>query len=105
MKKYMTYQGDTFDSIAFKQLGDESYMQALIEANPEHVGTFIFDAGVILNIPESVDEGLNEAIPEWRTKSDAQLDAEELSAVDYYSDEEDEDDEEGDYPEEDEGDE
>ena len=49
---YSTVAGDSFDSIAFKVLGSEKYAVDLIRANPDHVQTFIFSAGVELTIPE-----------------------------------------------------
>lgn len=49
---YSTVAGDSFDSIAFKLLGSEKCAVDLIKANPDHVQTFIFSAGVELNIPE-----------------------------------------------------
>ena len=49
---YKTIAGDSFDFIAKKVLGSEKYTPELIKANPEHVQTFVFDAGIELTIPE-----------------------------------------------------
>ena len=49
---YSTVAGDSFDSVAFKLFGSEKCAVDLIKANPDHVQTFIFNAGVELNIPE-----------------------------------------------------
>lgn len=52
MKTYVTKQGDTFDSIAFKILGHRRYTKDLMEANPQYMDIVIFSANVVLNIPE-----------------------------------------------------
>ena len=55
MRKYRTIQGDNWDMIAFrvyKGYGGEKLTSALIDANPAHVMTVEFSAGVILDIPE-----------------------------------------------------
>jgi phage tail protein X len=52
LTSYTTIQGDTWDSIAYIQYGDELQMHWLIEANPTHRETVIFPAGVVLNIPD-----------------------------------------------------
>lgn len=51
--KYVTIQGDTWDSIAYKTVGSEYAMVEIMKANKEHLGTLIFDGGVELVIPES----------------------------------------------------
>lgn len=61
---YRTAAGDSFDAIAFKLLGSEKYAVDLIKANPDHVQTFIFDAGVELTIPE-VKTKLEKILP-WK---------------------------------------
>lgn len=52
MRKYRTIQGDMWDSIAKKVYGDESYMNNLLEANPELTDVVIFSAGVEVLIPD-----------------------------------------------------
>ena len=65
MKTYTTVQGDMWDSIAFQQMGSEKHISALLEANPEHIDTFIFPAGTVLQIPDvAPDEPA--ALPPWR---------------------------------------
>ena len=49
---YKTIAGDSWDLIAYRVLGSEKYAPDLINANPEHIATFIFKAGEELNIPE-----------------------------------------------------
>ena len=48
---YLTVAGDSWDSVAFKLLGSERYAPELMDANPDHVQTFIFSASVELTIP------------------------------------------------------
>lgn len=62
---YTTKQGDRWDMIAFKVLGNENYMSQLLAANKKHREVFIFPAGVVLNIPEITEETASTA-PPWR---------------------------------------
>ena len=62
---YKTTQGDTWDMIAYKQLGRTNYTDQLICANLEHVGTLIFRAGVTLNLPEITDT-TSWNLPPWK---------------------------------------
>lgn len=68
MKTYRTQQGDTWDIIALRMypnIGAEKLTDILIDANPGHVQTVIFSAGVVLNIPEvSAPIVLN--LPAWK---------------------------------------
>ena len=50
--EYQTKAGDTWDSIAYEQLGSEKYMGLLMEANPELIAYVVFDSGVSIQIPE-----------------------------------------------------
>ena len=63
---YVTGQGDQFDYIAWKVLGSCNYTEALINANREHVDTFIFSAGVELNVPDIEEEQKVSTLPPWR---------------------------------------
>lgn len=67
-KTYTTIQGDTFESIAWFQMGKSEYMWELIKANREHMETVVFDAGVMLTIPDikAEEERRNEKTPPWR---------------------------------------
>lgn len=65
-KAYTTKSGDTWDLIAYDQLGSCSYMNLLIDANRQHVGTAIFSAGVVLQLPEITTETQSTALPPWR---------------------------------------
>lgn len=65
---YITKQGDTFDSIAFNQLGAEKYVNELMEANPGYIAVIIFSGGIILTIPEIDDAGTTASnTPPWRS--------------------------------------
>ena len=44
-KEYRTKSGDTWDLIAYEQMGDCGYMDILMDANRAHVRTAIFSAG------------------------------------------------------------
>mgnify|MGYP002855566330 CR=1 FL=1 len=67
MRTYRTIQGDTWDIIAYreyKNIGAERLLHCLIDANPEHVGTVIFPAGVVLNVPD-IDIPKSDTLPPW----------------------------------------
>lgn len=65
MKSYTTTQGDTWDLIAYRQLGSERYMALLLEANRSHIHTVVFSAGIKLTIPD-VSTPLPESLPPWK---------------------------------------
>lgn len=65
MKTYITIQGDTWDMIAYKMMGSEYYMDKLINANPRHINTAIFEAGIILIIP-AIDIPVATNLPPWK---------------------------------------
>lgn len=62
---YTTISGDTFDSIAYSQLGDERYLDLLILANPLHAYTVRFSAGVELTIPAVPTPDTAPNLPPW----------------------------------------
>ncbi len=63
---YITKLGDTFDSIAFTQLGDEKYTKELMEANPGYLDVVIFTGGLSLVIPEVKRMDTAGNTPPWR---------------------------------------
>ena len=65
-KIYVTVQGDMWDSIAHKQIGDVKYMDALIRANMQYRDTYIFSAGVQLIIPDVEKTVINKKLPPWK---------------------------------------
>ncbi|WP_071530723.1 hypothetical protein [Selenomonas sp. FOBRC9] len=64
-KTYTTVSGDEWDMIARDQLGSERYTALLMHANPDHLNTVIFSAGVTLLIPE-VTTPIPSSLPPWR---------------------------------------
>jgi phage tail protein X len=61
---YVTKQGDTFDSIAFNQLGNEIYTEQLMAANPDYLAVVIFSGGITLTIP-GIDNDTTDTDPPW----------------------------------------
>lgn len=62
---YSTISGDSWDMISFKAYGSERYVPELIAANPQFVATFIFDAGIELELPD-LETKTNSILP-WKT--------------------------------------
>ena len=58
-KTYTTIQGDMWDGIAYKQLGDVKYTDLLMNANTQYRKVYIFSAGVELVIPDIEGQRLN----------------------------------------------
>lgn len=65
MATYSTKQGDTWDGVAYSQLGSEAYTDALMNANVKHLHYFTFPAGIELTLPEIEDE-VNSDLPPWK---------------------------------------
>jgi phage tail protein X len=65
---YTTRQGDMWDSICYKALGDERYMDALMALNLAYKDTFIFPAGVVLTLPD-VETKVLDTLPPWKRVS------------------------------------
>ena len=65
MRTYTTAQGDTWDMIAYKQLGSTSCTDQLIRANLEYAGILLFPAGITLRLPE-ITEKRNDNLPPWK---------------------------------------
>ncbi len=67
---YITQQGDTWDYIAWRVYGDEYMETILLQANPQYLTTYLFEAGCRLWCPEAEsvadEEEEEEEIPEWR---------------------------------------
>lgn len=62
---YRPNRGETWDLVAFHEMGSEYYMQELMDANPKYHGTSIFDGTEILNIPYVNDKESGYQAP-WR---------------------------------------
>lgn len=66
MLKHRTVQGETFDMLALQYYTDEKLAHEIMAANPDHAATLVFDAGVLLDIPEQTAVVMPETLPPWR---------------------------------------
>lgn len=66
MSTYTTKQGDMWDMIALSQYGNTSIVDKLMMANTKYIGTYIFPAGVVLDIPDLDEETTNASLPPWK---------------------------------------
>ncbi len=67
MLKYTTIQGDTWDGISYKLYQTEAYMSELMAANPAHMRTVVFAAGVVLRAPEIASREAVQ-LPPWKRR-------------------------------------
>ena len=65
---YTTKQGDTWDGICYKTLGDERYVDRLMKLNPAFINTYIFSAGVVLSLPDA-EANIPDNLPPWKQVS------------------------------------
>lgn len=65
-KEYTTRAGDTFDLLAIAAYDEEKMASYIIQANPLHMGTIIFDAGIKLKIPILNKTEKPSTLPPWR---------------------------------------
>lgn len=65
-KTYVTIQGDMWDSIAYSQLGDSRFADALMAANTDYRDVYVFSAGVRLVIPDVETTKINDRLPPWK---------------------------------------
>lgn len=65
-KIHITAEGDTFDALALEYYDDEKLASTIIQANPDHCATLIFEAGVSLEIPDVTQVAFPESLPPWR---------------------------------------
>lgn len=65
MKTYTTKQGDTWELIAYQQMGDSKYTKDLMWANQALLDYYTFPAGVALMIP-SVEAMTSDSLPPWK---------------------------------------
>ncbi|WP_088227784.1 tail protein X [Desulfosporosinus sp. FKB] len=66
MTTYTTVLGDTWDMIAYKLSGHETWAKNLIEVNPQYAQTVLFSAGIVLNVPELSTSTDYSALPPWK---------------------------------------
>lgn len=64
-KTYTTASGDMWDSIAYKEMGNESYTDKLIQNNLKYRHIVIFPAGIVLDIP-NVEAEFAAGLPPWK---------------------------------------
>ena len=62
-RTYTTVQGDMWDGIACKTLGDGKYTDRLIAANPAYGEIVRFPAGIVLTLPEITAQAAEEEEP------------------------------------------
>lgn len=69
MTKYITVQGDLWDTISLKCYGDEHYIHKLIETNYKYRKIVVFPANIELAIPK-IDTKPQIAFPKWRNRGE-----------------------------------
>jgi len=62
---YTTIQGDTWDLIAFKVYGAETYADFLMSKNFPLLDLLVFPSGIIVETPDLPEE-LASSLPAWR---------------------------------------
>ena len=67
MKTYKTRLGDTWDSISHRLTGGTNQVAALLSVNQDYADVFIFDAGVLINVPDFETEADTSQYPPWRS--------------------------------------
>lgn len=65
MRTYTTVQGDMWDKIAFNELGSTDYTDELMNVNRKYLDVFVFDAGVVLTIPD-ITPKKSAKLPPWK---------------------------------------
>lgn len=65
MSTYTTRQGDTWDGIAYAQMGSDAYTKDLMWANQECLDYYTFPAGIVLTLPEK-SLAIDSTAPPWK---------------------------------------
>lgn len=65
LDKYITVQGDMWDSIAKRLYGTETALNKLLEANQQYADIVVFPAGIVLAVPGYVAPNAS-TLPPWR---------------------------------------
>ena len=65
MRTYTTVQGDMWDKIAFNELGSTDYTDELMSVNRKYLDVYIFDAGIVLTIPD-IQKKTSSKLPPWK---------------------------------------
>ena len=66
MKTYTTVQGDMWDLIAYKELGDTKHTGALLIANLALCDFYTFPAGIVLTLPDVERSTVPDTAPPWK---------------------------------------
>ena len=69
MSTYVTKQGDMWDSIAYSQLGNVKYTDALMDANNKYLKVLIFSSGIELLLPDISETVTETDLPPWKRVS------------------------------------
>ena len=64
--RYITKQGDMWDSIAYSQLGDTAYTDTIMSINSKYHDVYIFSAGVDLELPDISTTSTSDTLPPWK---------------------------------------
>jgi|YNPMSStandDraft_1061717.scaffolds.fasta_scaffold150636_2 phage tail protein X len=64
--KYITKDGDKWDSIAYEVYDDPYLYEPIMLENPEHMKRLVFPAGVVLEIPSIYIDPTVEVSPPWQ---------------------------------------
>jgi phage tail protein X len=65
--KYITVQGDRWDTIAYKAYGDATRITPLVEANPHVPKSAVLPSGLTINVPLMEVETVNtNLMPPWK---------------------------------------
>jgi len=67
-KQYTTISGDMWDGIAYQMLGGERHTDTLIKSNLKHRHIVIFEAGIVLDIPE-IETEASLQLPPWKRRT------------------------------------
>ncbi|WP_437831543.1 phage tail protein [Niallia taxi] len=87
MSTYVTVSGDTWDKIAYEQLGSEYLFPLLLTANPKYRLTITFTSGIEITIPEfELEETYEYQRPAW-LEEDLEDVTEEEETLEYASEE------------------
>ena len=66
MREHITVEGDTFDGLALMYYNEERLASTIMQANPDHCDTLIFEAGILLYIPDINTVEMPDTLPPWR---------------------------------------
>ncbi|WP_265822502.1 tail protein X [Geovibrio ferrireducens] len=66
MRKTISIQGDLWDTISLRELGEERFMSALLEVNPAIAHIVVFSGGTEVNIPELEVLPSTPILPPWK---------------------------------------